>query len=152
MTAIEALLVDLARALESCEARIFLLDAQTGRLTQALRPPGADPIGGFSWKVGQGVTGWAYDTGDYVLATGSSVHDGTFGVPVEQQDRYRSLTAVAGAPLRSTAGEIIGVLSISSEQETTQLPTNAGEVEHLVLAECVGFALDELMGLDPDVE
>lgn len=90
--------------LAGCEFRLFRYDPERDRLLAVIDPDRKDPSTTEGWTVGQGVTGEAWRTGSYVLATGSECWDGTFGLTPAQQARYRNLTAVAAAPVTNAAG------------------------------------------------
>jgi hypothetical protein len=145
--AIDCLLTNLQGDLAGCEARIFLFDAVEQKLMPAFRPEGSvDPA--IGWLPGVGVTGVAYQDRRYAFATGDKVHDGTFGLSAEDQERFSELTAVAAVPLQDRTGYVFGTLSLSSTATDNTLTTEGGYEEHVALAEQISVALVDLIGLE----
>jgi hypothetical protein len=143
--AIDYLLTNLSGSLVDCEARLYLYDKTSQRLMPAFTPSTAQDSSRKGWKVGQGVTGLAYEKGKYVYAWGDTAHDDTYGLTPEMQQRYEKLTAVAAAPLTDRSGKMIGILSLSSTVDGTALASEPGYKEHLALAQKVAVALVDLL-------
>jgi hypothetical protein len=129
--------------LARCEFRLFMYDVQRDRLLPALE---IDPGDSDGWRIGHGVTGEAYESGDYVLAVGPDCSNDTHGLTPEQQDRYQDLTAVAAMPVTNAAGEIIAVLSASSKDPNPVLATVDGQREHVLMAVLVARVVINLLG------
>ncbi len=91
-----------------CEFRFFMFDDDKEKLFAVLRT-GQSEGEGRGWRRGEGVTGSAYDTGEYQIATGSATHDGSHNLDEDRQRRYAELTEVAAMPVLNAAGATIGV-------------------------------------------
>lgn len=128
--------------LEGCQLRLYLLDEEDGRLRAVLAPP--DAASATAWEVGQGATGTAYETGDYVIATGAAVSDGTHNLTPDQQERFRKLAAVAALPVRNAASRIIGVVTASTSVLDHRLDTEEGRRDHTLATLLVSRVLIEL--------
>jgi hypothetical protein len=136
--------------LAGCEFRLFRYDPDRERLLAVIDPARRDPDTSEGWAVGQGVTGEAWRTRTYVLATGSECWDSTFGLTPEQQERYRHLTAVAAAPVTNAAGSLIAVLSGSTSDPDSGLSSPEGFDAHLVLAAGAARILVDLLKWEAD--
>lgn len=118
--------------LAGCGFHLFLYDAEVERLLPALEPAATLPSQG--WNAGQGATGEAFRRGEYVLVTSADVHNGTYGLTIEQQERYRHLALVAAMPVKTASGRTIGVLSASTDDCSSAAGSPEGFDEHLELA------------------
>lgn len=112
--------------------------------------PDQDPQHSEGWAPGHGVTGEAWRREDYVIATGSTCSDATYGLTALQQQRYEVLVAVASAPVFNAAGRMIAVLSASTEDTETDLPTPEGREVHLALAAAMSRILVDLLRWETD--
>lgn len=131
------------------EYRLFVLDEMQGRLLPVFEPEeGGVPSHG--WEVGHGVTGVAYERGEYVCVHGRAAHDGTYGLTPDQQRRYEHLRVVAAMPVRNASGSIVAVLSGSSESPDSLLGTPDGYERHQGAALMVGRVLIDLLKWFPD--
>jgi hypothetical protein len=86
---------------------LFLYDADQDLLLPAFSED-ADLEG---WRPGQGATGTAWSTGQFVVVEGAAVSDDTYGLTAEQQARYKDLLAVAAMPILNATGAALGVLA-----------------------------------------
>lgn len=129
--------------LDGCQLRLYLFDEDEDLLLPVLAPP--DAANATAWKVGQGATGAAYASGDYVIATGAAVSDGTYGLTADQQERFRRLAAVAAAPVYNAGGRVIGVVTASTSTLDHRLDTEEGRRDHTLAALLVSRVLVELM-------
>jgi hypothetical protein len=87
--------------------RLYTLDAERQQLMPAYAPQESDAE---TWQVGYGVTGQAWKRGEYVVARGEQVSDGTFGLTPQQQNRYNHLKVVAALPIRNDRDQMIAIL------------------------------------------
>jgi len=123
--------------------QLYLHDEERELLLPIL-PPGHLGISpGFA--PGQGATGVAWQTEEYVVAEGSAVADDIFGLSPEQKERYRDLAAVAAMPVTNTAGRVIGVLSAASRDSGGALLSGLGFEQHVFLAEAAARILIDLL-------
>lgn len=139
----EDLLIEPTGALAGCTMQLYLYDEERALLLPILTPGHAGPSPGFA--AGQGATGLAWDSGEYVVAEGSAVADDTFHLSSEQKERYRDLAAVAAMPVTNTAGRVIAVLSGAARDPDGGLLTDAGFERHVFLAEAVARILVDLL-------
>jgi hypothetical protein len=142
--ALEELLTVLRDDLEGCRAQVFLYDAAT----ELLGP--AHTYGDTSdvtprWKARQGVIGVAFAERRYRCAGPTEMVDPVWGLDAVTERWCKPFTAWAAAPLYGPDGEVVGVLSLSSEHPDQQLLMPYGYREHLDLAERVAVCLTELM-------
>ena len=128
-----------------CEFRFFMFDAEEEKLVAVLRPDQPE-IGHRGWKRREGVTGLAYDTGDYQIATGSATHDGTHNLDEDRQRQYANLTEVAAMPVKNALGVTIGVLSVSHATGRTILATNESRKAHSAAADALARVVVDLLG------
>lgn len=131
--------------LHGCSMRLYLLDEEEEPpLLKAVLAPKEVEMA-TAWKVGQGATGAAFETGDYVLAVGSAVSDSTYGLSPAQQERFRQLAAVAAAPVFNAAGEKIGVVTVSTASLDHDLDSEEARRDHTLAALLVSRVLVELL-------
>lgn len=123
-----------------CNLRLYLFDSDEGVLVPAMSD-GVDS----RWPPGVGATGTAFETRRYVLAVGAEAWDDTFGLDPDQQDRYRSLEAVAAMPVFNAGGDVIAVVTAHTADPNTQLPNDDGEVAMVEVALLVSRVLVELL-------
>lgn len=132
-----------------CQFRLFMYFDERKRLLPVLDPD-QDPHHSEGWAPGQGVTGEAWNQGNYVLATGAACSDSTYGLTPLQQQRYRVLIAVASAPVFNAAGRLIAVLSASTEDPQSDLPTPEAREAHLGLGAAMSRILVDLLRWETD--
>lgn len=124
------------------KAQVFVPNPEHTKLLVAFDPEHFGPEEG--WRIDrdppQGVTGTAWKTNEYVFASGKQVSDVTYGLTPEQQERYRSLTAVAAAPIQNARSEAIGVLTLFTTAESPNIDKNFISL-HLGAAEMVARLL-----------
>jgi hypothetical protein len=137
------LLIEPTDALAGCAMQLYLYDEEWDLLLPILTPGHRGPSPGFA--PGQGATGMAWDTGEYVVAEGRAVADDTFHLSPEQQERYRDLAVVAAMPVTNAAGRVIAVLSAASRDPKSGLLTDAGFEGHVFLAGAVARILVDLL-------
>ena len=130
-------------ALAGCSLQLYLYDQEQDLLLPILTPGHSGRSPGFA--PGQGATGVAWDTGEYVVAEGPAVADDTFLLSDEQKERYRDLAAVAAMPVTNAAGRVIAVLSAASREPHSTLLTDTGFERHVFLAEAVARILVDLL-------
>lgn len=130
------------------EFRLFLPDASGQRLVPEYESAGQAPSEG--WNIGQGATGQAWASQAYVRVHGPEVADGTYGLTVEQQQRYRDLQVVAAAPVLNARIEPIAVLSVSSKSDDGFLFGGDGPQRHAELAEVVARVLIDIFRVGGD--
>lgn len=118
--------------LAGCSFHLFLYDSDVEKLLPALEPSPTSPSQG--WESGQGATGEAFRRGEYVLVTGADVSNGSYGLTIEDQERYRHLALVAAMPVKTASGRTIGVLSASTDDRSSAAGSPEGFDEHLELA------------------
>ncbi len=125
-------------AMDSCS--IYLLDAGGEELVlKATTGLAAEAVGQARLRVGEGLTGWAAQTGQPV-AVADAAHDPRFKfLPETQESRFRSLLAV---PLVNQ-GRVIGAMNVQTQ---ACHPFSADEVELLALiADLAAGALEKAM-------
>jgi hypothetical protein len=130
---------------DDCEFRFFMFDEEEERLVAALRPDQPE-VGHRGWKRREGVTGLAYDTGDYQIATGRATHDGTHNLDEERQRQYANLTEVAAMPVKNALGLTIGVLSVSHTTGRPILATSESRKAHSAAADALARVVVDLLG------
>lgn len=128
--------------------RVFVYDADKNRLIPSYQPEGTQPTEG--WEPGQGATGQAWQTEEYVLVRGEAVSDGTYGLTPEQQVRYKPLEVVAAMPVRNARGKVIAIITGASTRDDGQLASPEGQRKHRELAIIVGRVLVDLLGDEAD--
>lgn len=131
--------------LEGCSMRLYLLDEEEEPplLKAVLAPPEVERA--TAWGIGQGATGAAFESGEYVLATGPAVSDATYGLTDAQQDRFRQLAAVAAAPVFNAASARIGVVTVSTSNLDHNLDSEEARRDHTLAALLVSRVLVELL-------
>ncbi len=147
--AVDTLLHPQDGPLADCEFRLFRYMEDRGRLLPVLDPE-RDPHLSEGWAPGQGATGAAWDRAEYVRAEGGVCSDATYGLTASQRERYKNLAAVAAAPVLNAAGEVIAVLSASTENPESGLATEEGQEAHLALAGAMGRVLVDLLRWSED--
>ena len=134
--------------LAGCDLHLYLYDADERRLLPVFEPDEGEPSEG--WEPGKGATGVAYERGEFVVVTGTHTHDQTYGLSPEQQERYRTLAAVAAMPVLNASDEVIAVLSASTTDPNHRLDTPDGFDELLATAAAVSRVLIDLLGWGQD--
>lgn len=142
--AVDQLLHPADGPLRGCTFRLYRWFEERGRLLPVLDPE-RDPLAADGWAPGQGVSGQAWQRGEYVAVEGAACSDGTYGLTLAQQERYRDVVAVAAAPVFNAAGTVIAVLSASSTDPATGLVTPEGREVHLGLAMAAARILVDLL-------
>lgn len=99
-----------------------------------------------SWPPGTGVTGQAYLTESFVLATGEHAHNSTHGLSVEEQQKHLDLLEVAAAPVTNASGDIIAILAASNRVRPGILSSPDGFDELLARAAACARILVDLLG------
>lgn len=112
-------------SLVNTNMRLYLYDKVEDRLVSIT------DAGASKWVPGRGVVGTAYASGEYVLASGPAASDETHGLTPDEQRRHHHLAAVAAMPIFNDAGEVIGVVSASTED--SQHPLSQGEGEAMMI-------------------
>lgn len=152
--AVQAIFADARGAHPSfnvCQLRFFMYDNRQERLFAVLRPnqPEVDQRG---WRLREGVTGMAYDTGEFQLATGTATHDGTYNLDEDRQRRYAHLTEVAAMPVMNAQDVVIGVLSASHDTDSSILATDDWGRTHQAAADALARVVVDLLGWHSDSE
>jgi hypothetical protein len=129
------------------EFRLYLLDADSGMLLPSYEP---DAQASAGWRIGQGVTGKVWETGEYEAAAGEGVSDSAYGLDADQQARYAHLQVVAAMPVRSARNELIAVLTASSDVDDGVLVSPDGKERHRVLADVIARVLIDVLQLTHD--
>lgn len=129
--------------------RVFVYDEDTDRLVISYEPEGR-AASSTTWEPGQGATGAAWQRRLYVRAEGESVADATFGLTPEQQERYRHLKVIAAMPVLDERGNVIAILTGSSDVDGSDLASPDGEKKHEELAIIVGRVLIDLVGTETE--
>jgi hypothetical protein len=127
----------------SYEWRVFIYDRDLDRLVASYAPEGVESS--TAWEVGQGAVGAAYQANEYVLVQGARVSDETWGLTLEQQERYSRLAVVGAMPIRDERGKAFGVLSAASEDDDGQLASRDGQDKHVALAVIVARVIRDLL-------
>lgn len=130
---------------EDCEFRFFMFDDDAKKLFAVLHT-GRPERGQQGWKRKEGVTGLAYDTGDYQIATGSGTHDGTYNLDKQRQQEYIDLTEVAAMPVKNAQGVTLGILSASHTTGRTILATEESRKAHSTAADALARVVIDLLG------
>jgi hypothetical protein len=124
------------------KVQVFLPNAERTKLLAAYDPDHVGPEEG--WQIDrdppQGVTGTAWKINSYVFAPGEKVSDATYGLTPEQQERYRSLTAVAATPIQNARNEPIGALTMFTTMEDAHIDDDFVN-RHIGAAEIVARVL-----------
>ena len=150
--AAEEILEEAGRAYQGfgdCEFRFFMFDDDEEKLFAVLRPDQPD-AGQRGWRRSEGVTGRAYDSGEYQIATGGATHDGTYNLDEDRQQRYANLTEVAAMPVQNALGVTIGVLSVSHATDRTILATVESRRAHSAAADALARVVIDLLGWRSD--
>ena len=134
---------------DDCEFRFFMFDEQQKKLFAVLRPDQPEE-GQRGWRRREGVTGLAYDTGHYQIATGSATHDGTHSLDEDRQRQYANLTEVAAMPVQNALGVTMGVLSVSHVTGRTILATDQCRKAHSAAADALARVVVDLLGWRSD--
>lgn len=142
--AVDTLLQPNGGPLFDCQFRLFRYMEDRGRLLPVLEPE-RDPHRSEGWAPEQGATGLAWTRADYVRVEGDACSDATFGLTAAQRERYKNLAVVAAAPVLNAAGDVIAVLSASTENLTSGLATEEGQEAHLALAAAMARVLIDLL-------
>jgi hypothetical protein len=142
--AVDTLLHPHEGPLADCQFRLFRYMEDRGRLLPVLEPE-RDPHRSEGWAPGQGATGLAWTRADYVLVKGEACYDETHGLTAAQRERYKSLAIVAAAPVLNAAGDVVAVLSASTENPESALDTEEGQEAHLALAAAMGRVVVDLL-------
>jgi hypothetical protein len=129
--------------LVGCAFQLYLYDADEHMLLPALEPGHSQPSPAF--RVGEGVTGTAWRSGEFAIAEGREVSDGTFSLSAEKQARYADLSAVAAMPVTNAAGEVIAVLSAATSDPESGLTTDEGFESLVALADSFARVLVDLL-------
>jgi hypothetical protein len=129
--------------LVDCAFQLYLFDADENMLLPALEPAHDQPSPPF--RVGEGVTGRAWESGQFTIAEGIEASDGTYSLSVDKQQRYADLAAVAAMPVTNAAGEVIAVLSASTTDAGSGLTGNEGFEAFVALADAVARVLVDLL-------
>ena len=138
-----------APAFEQYEFRLFMYDEQRSLLVASVRPIDQLAVG-REWRPGEGVTGVAYASGEYVIAVGGQTHDETFNLDQSARLAYAHLTEVAAMPLANASGRSVGVLSVSHSTEETILNSPEGYETHARAAAAATRVVVDLLGLEND--
>jgi hypothetical protein len=144
VAALHGLLYPPRDPLADCQFVVYLYDADEDELLAAFfdetlpEPP--------SWEVGRGATGIAYDEGTYMLAVGAEARDPAYGLSEAELERHASAAVVAAMPVFNGSGDVIAVLSGTSQDPQSTLATPDGFNLHLSLAEAVARILIDLLG------
>ncbi|MDQ3710189.1 MAG: hypothetical protein M3387_12945 [Actinomycetota bacterium] len=132
----------------SYEFRLYLLDADEDRLLPSYEPEGSPSSTG--WAVGQGVTGRAWQTGEYDAARGEALVDPGYGLDAEQLQRYAGLQVVAAMPVRSARNEVMAILTGSSTTDDGRLTSPDGKDRHAELADVLARVLIDILRVAGD--
>ncbi|MBA3372644.1 MAG: hypothetical protein H0T98_03865 [Euzebyaceae bacterium] len=132
----------------SYEFRLYLLDADEGLLLPSYEPE--DSHSSTGWAIGQGVTGRAYETGEYDAARGADLLDPGYGLDAEQLGRYAGLQVVAAMPVRSARNEVVAILTGSSTADDGMLTSPEGKDRHAELADVVARVLIDILQVAGD--
>lgn len=134
---------------EQCDFRLFMYDRRRALLVASVQPLDRSSAG-REWRPGEGATGVAYESGEYVVAVGDETHDETFNLDTSAQLAFAHLTEVAAMPLANASGRVVGVLSVSHSTEQTILSTAGGYEVHAAAAAAATRVVVDLLGLDND--
>lgn len=129
------------------EFRLYLFDEDAQKLVPSYEP-GHEPSTG--WQVGQGITGKAWETGEYEAASGERLSAPEYGLTPEQRTRYSHLRVVAAMPVRSARNEVLAVLTGSTSEDDDYLLSPEGREQHRVLADVVARVLIDVLQLTTD--
>jgi hypothetical protein len=130
---------------DTTEFHLYLWDADADRLLPVFEADVADEAASEGWERGQGVTGEAWASEQYVFATGEECWRG-HGIPAHRQHHYQDLAVVAAMPVRNASGTVIAVLSASSKTEGSALVDPDGYSVHSALAAASARILVDLLG------
>lgn len=119
--------------------RLFFYDEEQRKLVPAYDPNGAAASTG--WKPGQGVTGMAYQTGNYQQARGTGLTEARWGLTPAQKQRYAAMAVVAAVPIKDDDDRLLAVLTGSSEKDDGQLVSSGGQNKHRALSEVAARVL-----------
>lgn len=126
-----------------CTLHLYLYDADSDQLVTVSAP--GIPEAADSWDIGQGATGTAYELGQFVLVEGRAVSDDTYGLTPEQQARYSDLSAVAAMPVATASGDVVGVLTVATDDPHHRLASPEAFDDLVVRAEKVARVLVDLL-------
>ena len=129
--------------LHDCKFHLYLPD-DNARLAAVLEP-GEDVADLDSWGPGEGAVGQAWSEDEFVLVTGEECHDGTYNLTSEQQERYRSLVAIAARPVRNARGRTLGVLSAATSKGGSELVGTDGFIEMALVSELLARILIDML-------
>jgi hypothetical protein len=130
------------------ELRLFLPDTGSGLLVAEYESPGSTPSEG--WQPGQGATGTAWVTNSMVIARVPEVHDGSYGLSREQQERYADLAIVAANPVQNARARQIGVIAVSANEDDGYFATADGRLNLVALCDVVARVLIDIRRIEGD--
>lgn len=147
---LDALLRPTSGPLAGCTLHLYEYDDLLGALVPIYEP---DPAATSSnWAPGVGVTGEAYSTGSFVLATGEHTHNDTHGLAPVEQSRHLDLIEVAAVPVTNASETTIAIMSVSNQRSPGVLSSPEGYEEILAAAQTVGRVLINLLGTFDDYQ
>jgi hypothetical protein len=138
--------------LAQCDFELYIFDEDENLLLPMFSS--YDERVANAWAVGCGATGAAYETGEYVLATGADVWNEKHRLSAEQRERYRNegLTAVAAMPVLSADRDVIAVVTGSTKEPkpAATVGSSDGYDEQYAMARSVARILVDLLKWFPD--
>ena len=129
--------------LAGCGFQLYLFDADQHMLLPVLEPTHAAPSPGF--RVGEGVAGKAWESGEFTIAEGREASDETFALSADKQARYTDLAVVAAMPVTNAGGRVIAVLSASATDPQSGLGTDEAFEDLVALADAIARVLVDLL-------
>lgn len=132
-----------AGPLANCDFQVHLVDADREVLSPILPPAHEGPP--LEFAIGQGVAGRAYESGEFVWASGAEASDGTFGLSPEQQERFADVAAVAAMPVVNAPGQVIAVLSLMTRDPGRDLAADDAFDALLAVAQSVARILVDVL-------
>jgi hypothetical protein len=128
---------------EHCQFRLFMPNEERDRLLTVFDPQGIHQSPG--WEVGRGVTGRAWQTQSYEIATGDACISTKWGLTMWQQETYQHLRVVAAQPVFADDGRtVLAILTGSSTVDDGELESPDGVDRHRLLANVIARVLSDI--------
>lgn len=144
MRALDGLLRPRVGPLAGCELHVYTFDEGAQLLVPFYEPePEKTPS---SWAPGVGVTGQAYITDSFVLASEEHTHNDTHKLPPEERATHLDLLEVAAIPITNAADNTIAIMAISNRVRPGILSSSEGYEEVLATREAIARILIDLFG------
>jgi hypothetical protein len=120
---------------------VYLFDPEANVLLPIFPEPSTGPDDIRAFPPGKGATGMAYTQMKLFLVTGEAVYDDTWGLTVEQQQRWADYRTVVATPIWSEGDQPKGVLSAISREEDGFFDDPTAQARLREIADVIGVVL-----------